>query len=554
MPLSSRSEERHYHPTVHYFLELVHGKLSILLILIALPVCLCAFAALSWGASGSLRVIDSSAEPLTLHPNRTIDPHSDVIISQMYEGLLDYDARGELVPRLATSWQEISPTRFRFWLRKGVHFHNGEPFDADAVKFSVDRMLRGHTPAAKSWLFDRDMRAEIIDQYTVDLVTSQPDARLISVLPLFLMIVPPKYLALVGDDGLERSPNGTGPYRFSERRKGEWIRLTANGDYWQNGLPRIAEVTFLFVPQKQQVDVLMRGKADLVTKLRGIDSLPVMTGPNTRVVKRQEAGYFWVTLKNHDSPFADKRVRQAVNFAVNKDHLIEFVDKGNSSRTSISSGVVEYGNSSYLQPYPFDLKKARKLLAGAGYQHGLKIRVLATEQAEEMIRAIKSQLKVVGVEMDLTIVTREELLQRIADDKAGTGSRPGGWDMMAWVTTNPTLNAFFIPVILFYSDSPYAIMHDPEFDKLYQSFVREKNPALRRNKLDKFLARTMSEAYGIFIAQRVKIYGVHWDLNIEPHPAGLLIGRTLAEAYWKEQPDSIWNERELMRKKKGRKQ
>jgi len=554
MPLSSPAEQRHSDPTVHSDPAPFKKWPSILLSIIVFPVCFAVFAPLSWGGSGSVRVIDSSTEPRTLHPNRTFDPQSDVVISQIYEGLLDYDVKGRLVPRLASSWQEISPTRVRFWLRKGVHFHNGEPFDAAAVKFSVERLLHGQPPAAKSWLFAPDLHAEIVDQYTVDLVTAQADARLISLLPMFLMIVPPRYLTLVGDDGLEQRPNGTGPYRFLDRQRGEWLRLTANRDYWQSGLPRIAEVTFLFVAQKQQLDLLMQGKADLVTKLRGIDSLPVMTGPNTRVVKNQEAGYFWATLKNHDSPFADKRVRQAVNFAVNKAHLIEFVDKGNSSTTTVPAGLLEYGNSLQLRPYPFDLNKARKLLAEAGYKHGLKIRVLASEQAEEMIRAIRSQLKVVGVEMELAIVTREELLQHIAKDKSAADSRSGGWDMMAWVTTNPTLSAFFIPVLLFSSQSPYAIMRDPEFDRLYQSFVSESIPALRREKMNKLLARAMNEAYGVFIAQRVKIYGVHWDLNIEPHPAGMMIGRTLAEAYWKEQPDSIWTERDTMKKRKGRSQ
>lgn len=553
MPLSSLAEQSHSPPGFHSVPASIHRKLSLLLFLIVVPVSVCAFVAPSFGASGSVRVIDSSTEPRTLHPNRTFDPQSDVVISQMYEGLLDYDAKGRLVPRLASSWQEISPTRVRFWLRKGVHFHNGEPFDAAAVRFSVERLLHGQPPAAKSWLFAPDLHAEIVDQYTVDLVTAQADARLIPLLPMFLMIVPPQYLARVGDDGLELRPNGTGPYRFLDREQGKSIRLTANPDYWQKGLPRIKEVIFLFVPQQQQLDVLMQGKADLVTKLRGIDSLPVMTGPNTRVVKSKEAGYFWATLKNHASPFADKRVRQAVNYAVNKAHLIEFVDKGNSSSAAIPAGLYEYGSSTHLRPYPFDLNKARKLLAEAGYGQGLKIRVLASEQAEEMIRAIKSQLKVVGVEMELAIVTREELLQHIANDKAA-GPRSGGWDMMAWVTTNPTLNAFFIPALLFSSHSPYAIMGDPEFDRLYQSFVSESNPATRREKINRLLARAMNEAYGIFVAQRVKIYGVHWDLNIEPHPAGMMIGRTLAEAYWKDQPGSIWTERDQLRKRKVRKQ
>ena len=514
-------------------------RLSIVLQLTALF--FLAATSLAWGAPGSLRVIDSTSEPTTLHPHRSYDQYSDVIISQIYEGLVDFDSAGSLVPRLAVRWQEISPTRYRFWLRKGVRFHNGEPFDARAVLFSVERQLRSQPQAANATMFDPDMRVEIIDKYTVDLVTNRPDARLPSSLPMFLSIVPPKYLLDVGDDGLERQPNGTGPYRYLDRTRGHSIRLTAYKDYWQQGLPRIKDVTFLFVPRVQQFDALMQGRADLVTKLRGTDSLAVMSGPNTRVTKRQEAVALWVSLKNYDSPFADRRVRQAVSYAVNREHLIEYVDKGSSVSISNPASIVENGYNTAMRPYPFDPGKARQLLAEAGYSKGFKVRVLASEDTEDMIRAIKSQLKMVGVDMELKIVPWEKFLQLVMASKT-TSVKHGKWDMTAWITANPTLNAFFIPMALFYSQSPYAIMHDPTFDQLCLDYVRESSPGPRREKLNRLQARALSEAYGIYIAQRVQIYGLNWDLHIENHPTGMLTGRTLAEAYWKENPGSLWDE------------
>jgi peptide/nickel transport system substrate-binding protein len=502
-----------------------------------------AFATLARAASGSLRVIDSYTEPITLHPHRSFDQYSDVLIGQIYEGLVDYDSQGRLVPRLAVRWEKLSSTRYRFWLRRGVRFHNGEPFDAQAVRFSVERQIHGQPPAANSMLFDPDLRAEVVDQYTVDLVMNRPDARLPSTLPMFLMILPPKYLAAVGDDGLERHPNGTGPYRFLDRKRDRWIRLTANRNYWQRELPRIKDVTFLFVPRDQQFDALMQGRADLVTKLRGTDCLPVMTGPNTRVEKRQEAVSLWVSFKNFDGPFANPLVRKAVSYAVNREHLIEYVDKGSSANVLTPSGVIEYGYNTTLRPYPFDVARARRLLAQAGYPRGFRVRVLASEDTAGMIRAMKSQLKLVGVEMDLTVVPWEEFLRRIVVSKVKSGKPAHDWDMTAWVTSNPTLNAFFMPMVLFYSQSPYAIMRDPAFDQLYLSYVREDNPVLSQRKLDQLQARALSEAYGIYIAQRVQIYGLHWDLAIENSPTGMLTGRTLAEAYWKEHPGSLWDER-----------
>jgi peptide/nickel transport system substrate-binding protein len=493
--------------------------------------------------SRSLRVIDSSTEPITLHPHRSFDQYSDVIISQVYEGLIDYDSDGRLVPRLAVRWEKLSPTRYRFWLRKGVRFHNGEPFDARAVRFSVERQIHRMPPAANSVVFDPDLRAEIIDPYTVDLVTGRPDARLPSTLPMFLMILPPKYLTDVGDDGLEHHPIGTGPYRYRDRKRGHWIRLTANPDYWQPDLPHIKDVTFLFVPRYQQFDALMQGKSDLVTKLRGTDCLHVMTGPNTRVTKRHEAVALWISLKNTDGPFADRRVRQAVGYAINREHLIEYVDKGSSASVSIPSNSIEYGYNPELRPYPFDLDRSRRLLSEAGYPQGFKVRVLVSEDTSDMVRAIQTQLKMVGVEMDLTVVPWGKFLRLITETKNVPEQTAPEWDMTAWITANPTLHAFFMPMALFYSKSPYAIVSDPLFDRTYLSYVTEENPELRQKLLNDLQARALNEAYGIYIAQRVQIYGLHWDLSIENSPTGMLTGRTLAEAYWMDKPDSLWDER-----------
>lgn len=115
--------------------------------------------------------------------------------------------------------------------------------------------------------------------------------------------------------------------------------------------------------------------------------------------------------------------------------------------------------------------------------------------------------------------------------------------MTAWVTSNPTLNAFFIPAVLFYSQSPYSIMRDPSFDRLFLSWAYEVDPKQAGEKLDRLQESVMSEAYGIYVAQRVQIYGLNWDLSIENSPTGMLNGHTLAQAYWKERPGSLWDER-----------
>ena len=109
-------------------------------------------------------------------------------------------------------------------------------------------------------------------------------------------------------------------------------------------------------------------------------------------------------MKNHDSPFAHKSVRQAMNYAINKRHLIQYVEKGNSMQVSTMTNPLEIGFNPELHPYPFDPQKARRLLREAGYEHGFKVRVLASEDTQHMVDALKAQLWMINVELDTTIV------------------------------------------------------------------------------------------------------------------------------------------------------
>ena len=489
----------------------------------------------------ALRILDSSFDPLTLDPHRSFDPDSEVIMSQIYEGLIDYNHLGQLTPRLATKWKRLSATRYRFWLRQGVRFHNGEPFDASAVRFSLRRQISRRPKSANSWLFDPGLHAEVLGSHVVDLVTSRPDSRLPYTLPMFVKILPPKYIKQVGAKGLREHPVGTGPYMFVNWVKGKSISLLGNPHYWKKGLPRIKNVEFHFLPQREQVAALLQGRVDLVTKLPGKETLTIMAGSNTRVQKKHVAMVFWAAMKNQDGPFADRRVRQAMNHAINKQHLIQYVDKGNSLQVSTMTNPIELDFNPNLRPYPFDPAKARRLLQEAGYGRGFRFRTLASEETKYMIRAIQAQLKMVGVEMDLTTVPRKEYLRRTILPKLRTGKPDFDGDMVVWLTPNPTLDASFIPGVIFYSKSPYSIMNDPVFDRLYLSFVHESDPAKRRGKLFTLQSHMSKEAYGIYTSQRILTYGLHWDLDVKLHPSGMLVGFTLPEASWRSSPRSVWD-------------
>lgn len=494
-----------------------------------LAISLCPYSTAAQG----LRIVDSSTDPLTLHPHRAFDPNSDLVISQIYEGLIDYDAQGRLVGRLAVRWKKISPVRYRFWLRKGVSFHNGEPFDAEAVRVSLNLQIIGRPQrAANSWLFDSNLHAEVVDRYTVDLVTGRPDARLPYTLPTFFKIVPPRFIHENGYQILSAHPIGTGPYRFVAWDKGDSIELTANPNYWRSGYPLIKKLSFLFIDQDKQVEALLNGDVDLVAKLAGKDTFKVMLEVGTKVLKRHVASVFWAAMKNFDSPFADQKVRQAMNYAINKRHLIEYIEKGNSMQVSTMTNPLEVGYNPDLHPYPFDPHKARQLLSEAGYADGFQARVLASEDTQHVAYALKAQLQMIGVQLLIKIVSREEYLRQTIIPKIETGKPAFDGDMVIWLTPNPTLSAFFSPAVIFYSKSPYAIMQDAEFDRLYLNFVHQSDPEVIRRSLYRMQAYMFDQAFGVYTAQRIHTIGLRRDLQLKLDPTGTMFGFTLMEAHW----------------------
>lgn len=480
-----------------------------------------------------LRIVDSSTDPLTLHPHKSFDPNSDLIISQIYEGLLDYDAQGRLVGRLATHWQKLSANRYRFWLRPDVVFHNGEPFDAHAVQYSLAiQMSEQRQRAANSWLFEPDFHAEIIDRYVVDLVSALPDARLPYTLPTFFKILPPRHCRQNGYAALAKRPIGTGPYRFVGWDKGRSIKLSAHPDYWKAGYPHIKDLTFRFIEQDLQVEALLKGEVDLVPKLAGKDTLKVMRGNRTKVQKRHVAAVFWAAMKNHDSPFADSHVRQAMNYAVNKGHLIQYIEKGNSIQVPTMTNPLEVGNHPDLHPYPFDPARARRMLRDAGYPDGFTARVLASEDTQNMAQALKAQLGMVGITLQILVVSREEYLRRTIIPKMLTGRPSFDGDMVIWLTPNPTLHAFFSPAVIFHSQSPYSIMNDAEFDRRYTYFVHQSDVDAQRESLNDLQAYMFEQAFGVYTVQCLRTIGLHKDLQLQLDPTGALFGFTLMEAYW----------------------
>lgn len=253
-------------------------------LLAALPA-LAAPPAVSTASARALTVCDDVQDPLTLDPQKEFSEKNHTLLQQVYEGLVRFDADGRVQPALAVSWERRDALRMRFHLRAGVKFHDGEPFDAEAVRFTIARYLDPKTGFPAPGFIGSLDKAEVIDTLTVDVVTKYPDGLLLNRLAGFILIVPPRYVRENGEEALARAPSGTGPFRFERWERGKGIALARNADYWAAGLPRADRLEFKFIPLDRQLQALKSGEIDIATELPGTQTTEAMRTGYLRVVK-----------------------------------------------------------------------------------------------------------------------------------------------------------------------------------------------------------------------------------------------------------------------------
>ncbi|MEK7858264.1 MAG: ABC transporter substrate-binding protein [Elusimicrobiota bacterium] len=450
-------------------------------------------------------------EPISLDPRREFSEKYYTIVQQIFDSLVRFDPDGRIEPSLAKSWRWLDEKTVEFKLRQGVEFHDGEPFTAEAVRFSIEKFIDPATGFPGAGFLDSISGVEVVDPLTVRVKTKFPDGILIHRLAGLVPIMPPKYIEEHGAEHFGRHPMGTGAFRFSGWERGKRITLEANKKWW-GGHPKVKRLVFLFLPQKEQVEGLLRGDVDVVTELPGTDTLAVMKSGVARIVKKETFYTVGSSINISAGPMADKRVRQAINYAINKDDLIRYDLLGNGKPLGSLSMSGETGHDKGVRPYPYDPGKARRLLKEAGYPDGLRLKVVVKAQGERTMQIIAKQLEKVGIQLDTRITTDATVIQDIRGQE---------WDFTFGGCPDPLAHSFFIQFIFLSSLSPYSVQKNPAYDNLLQKMattldVKEQDRAAK--ELDRYIH---DEALGVFTYQRVKTYGVRNGVHFVPYVTGM---------------------------------
>ena len=369
---------------------------------------------------GTLRVA-VQGEPLGL--NLILTPSAEtyqLIMYNVLEPLLRYTAGGELTPLLATSYEieEIEGgTRYTFYLRSGVTFHNGEPFTAHDVKYTFDSLLDPAiaSPNAAPFSFLRGI--EILNDLTVRFVAEGKAA------PFLGYLASNKGAGIIpaGSDmeALKTHPIGTGPFAFVEWVPGDHLTLVKNSHYWEEGSPYLDEVIVKFIPdQAVSLAALLAGDVDMVDKMVSENALVLESDPRFKVVAGSMNTPQLLAINNARPPFDNILVRRALCYAIDRNEIIAGTVARPEWGTPIGSHMSPL-NPFYVDlvgMYPHDPDRARQLLAQAGYPDGFQTTLYLPQPFEFHIRTgeiIADQLREVGIDCSLQVLEWGQWIERV---------------------------------------------------------------------------------------------------------------------------------------------
>jgi glutathione transport system substrate-binding protein len=349
--------------------------------------------------------IGQYADGVSLDPQNTNDNASYSIEKPMLEGLLGFNEKMEQIPQLAEKWDASPDAKvFTFYLRKGVKFHDGTPFNAAAVKANFDRVRNPDNKLRRYTLFQQISQIDVVDEYTVKFTLSEPFGAMIATFAHPAGgINSPTAVAKLGKD-YEKSPVGTGPYKFLEWVPGDHLTMVKNPDYWDpQNAAKVDKIIVKPVPEVgTRIAMLQKGDAQFLNNVVPAQADTVKGDTNLNLVANEAIYTFWMAMNTQKKPFDNVKVRQALNYAIDKDAIIKTLLRGYGKPADSPLAPRVWGYSS-VKVYPYDPAKAKALLAEAGYPNGFKsvLRGGEATDAKEMMVALQSQLKQVGVEVEV---------------------------------------------------------------------------------------------------------------------------------------------------------
>lgn len=359
---------------------------------------------------GGKVVVVVPQDPDYLDPHLAVASGTSEMMFNVFEGLLKPNEKGELYPAIAESY-ELSEDglTYTFKLRSGVKFHNGNPVTVDDVKYSFERLMGTDTGKPLSAAFANVGAVETPDERTVIVRLKNNDLSFMSYLTS--AIIPKGY------EDQNKKPIGTGPFKFVEFLPSQRLVLEKNKDYYVEGVPYLDQVEFRIMPDPEAALLAFKsGEIDMYPRI-GDEKVEEVQG-NANIVEGMQNMVQLMTMNMAREPFNNLKVRQAINYAVNVDEIIEAVAFGRGTKlgSNMSPVMQQYFQDGLQDTYNQDLDKAKQLLAEAGYKDGFSTTISVPSNYKfhvDTAQVIAQQLKKVGIDIKIETVEWAVWLERI---------------------------------------------------------------------------------------------------------------------------------------------
>ena len=477
-----------------------------------ISVCVCLFIAHILGAeftfaqSSELRIGILDIPPSLGNPYTALGPPSTHFWGSLYDSLTTVADDGSIMPALALEWTQVEPTRWIFSLRGGVRFHNGTPFDAEAVVFTLTYL---QSAEASRFLVANETKNILgvrqISDYEVEIVTRETDAILPRRLSLVKIIEPHLWTEL-GPEEYALKPIGTGPYAFSDWGPGNRSATFTAFGKGLRATKSIQRLIFVEVPTAVgREQALLSDELDLISAINP-DSIEAVRGAGFDIHVHSVSQILSIALPNvrkEDSPLKSSSVRKALNFAVDRQSIAKHIFGGLVEVASQGAVAGTVGFNPQLEPYPYDPEEARRLLVNAGYPNGFALTIGVLQAAgsglELAYQKVGQDLTALGIAVEVRAVPSAEFLRRFMSNDWGD------YDAFSMLWNNEPMRDVGRALEYFSCLRPQPFFCNNEIAEAIQTSREELDPEKRKEILQEIMARTKELAPALWLTNTVHL-------------------------------------------------
>jgi len=494
---------------------------------------LAAVALLSLGVSAKTLTIGTAAEVQSMDPYFMNNDDTNSVLGNMFDNLIMLDKDINTQPNLAVSWSNPSPKEWVLKLRKGVKFHNGNAFNADDVLFSYDRVKNWKKSSFKSKI-NMIEKIEKIDDFTVKMTTTKP-------YPVFLRQL--TYISIMDKETLEGktdqwvglNPVGTGAYKLVQWSKGSHVKMDINNQYWKG---KAAFDKVIFKPltnDATRIAALLSGAVDIVNKVPAVDVARIKQSNKLNFFMLPSLRTIYIHMDQHrekspfikspsgKNPLLDKRVRQAFSYAINREAITKHIMKGFAVTASQINASTIYGYDKSSKGFEYNLEKAKKLLAEAGYPNGFEIQLDSLNSGDypKVAQAVAADLTRAGIKVKVNATPGSVFFGKM-------GKRETSLSLIGWASGSGDASSFFDSIV--HSVNPdkgygkynWGNFANAKTDELIEASASTMDTAKRLSQLKEINKIAMDEVGYLPIHYTVNLYASSKKVKFEPRINGYI--------------------------------